>query len=120
MGYTRRTNHLQPNTTQNEVFDILWGLKKDGYSEPTITFVRKALQVLEEGCELVDPNRVKALIANLETAESYKRNLCYAYEHYFKKHGLTWTRPRYYIREKLPKIPSMRASRCTLRGLTNI
>ncbi len=41
-------------------------------------------------------------------AESYKRNLCYAYEHYLKLNGLEWEKPKYYARDKLPRIPEER------------
>ncbi len=88
------------------MFGVLWHLKKQGYSEHTINFVRKALSVLEKGCGLSDSETVKAFIADMDVADSYKRNLCYAYEHYLKLNELTWKRPRYYARERLPKIPS--------------
>jgi integrase len=88
------------------VFGVLWHLKKQGYSEYTIDFVRKALKVLKDGCGLRDPETVKSFIAEMDVADSYKRNLCYAYEHYLKLNELTWKRPRYYAREKLPRIPS--------------
>ena len=42
----------------------------------------------------------------MEVVDSYKRNLCYAYEHYLKLNELTWKRPRYYARERLPRIPT--------------
>jgi hypothetical protein len=50
MGYGRHTDHTELNTTKSEVFGVLWHLKKQGYSEYTIKFVRKALNVLEAGC----------------------------------------------------------------------
>jgi len=99
----------------------VWGLKKKGYSDHIIRFVRKALLVIEKGCGLDDPDAVTGWIARLDAADSYKRNLCYAYQHYLKHHELEWNRPRYYSREKLPKIPSEKtismiiaASRSTL------
>jgi len=106
MGYGRHTDYLELNTTKSEVFRVLWHLKKQGYSEYTINFVRKALNVLESGCGLHDPEIVKIFIAEVDVADSYKRNLCYAYEHYLRLNELTWQRPRYYAREKLPRIPS--------------
>jgi integrase len=87
------------------VFPVLWGMKKQGYSEHTINFVRKALNVLLKGCGLDDPERVKNYIARLDTADFYKRNLCYAYEHVLKLKGLSWEKPRYYACDRLPKIP---------------
>jgi len=108
MGYGRHTDHLSTNTTKSEVFNVLWHLKKQGYSENTINFVRKALNVVQKGCGLNEPEKVKAFIARLDTRDSYKRNLCYAYEHYLRLHDMTWSRPKYYARDRLPKIPSER------------
>ncbi|MFA9436905.1 MAG: hypothetical protein ACEROO_07265, partial [Candidatus Bathyarchaeota archaeon] len=59
-------------------------MKKNGLSEHTIKFVGKALAVIEKGCGFEDPDKVKSFIAGLDTAESYKRNLCYAYGHWLK------------------------------------
>jgi hypothetical protein len=47
--------------------------------------VRKALNRIESGCDLSDPDAVKGFIARLDVADSYKRNLYYAYEHYLKR-----------------------------------
>ena len=115
VGYGRHTDQPIPNTTQNGVFGVLWHLKKQGYSEYTINFVRKALKVLENGCGLNDPERLKDFIAEMTVADSYKRNLCYAYEHYLKLNELIWNRPRYYAREKLPRIPA-RALNASIKG----
>ncbi|MCW3985344.1 MAG: hypothetical protein NWE91_02905 [Candidatus Bathyarchaeota archaeon] len=49
---------------------------------------------------------MKFAIANYEANDSYKRNLCLAYNHYVKFHGLSWEVPRYKPSEKLPKIPT--------------
>jgi len=106
VGYGRHTDQPRLNTTKSDVFSVLWYMKKQGYSEDTINFVRKALKVLEDGCGLRDPETVKVFIAEMDVADSYKRNLCYAYEHYLRLNDISWNRPKYYAREKLPKIPS--------------
>jgi len=93
---------------QDEVFNVLWYLKKQGYSEHTINFVRKALLRIQGGCDFTNPDDVKGFIAKLDVAESYKRNLCYAYEHYLKLNGLSWEKTKYYSRNRLPKIPEER------------
>ena len=61
VGYGRHTDQTIPNTTQSDVFGVLWHLKKQGYSEHTINFVRKALKVLEDGCGLQEPE-TRALV----------------------------------------------------------
>jgi integrase len=102
-----RPAHRPPHTEYHQnVFDVVWGLKKQGFSDHTIRFVSKALTVIEKGCGLDDPERVKSWIAQQAVNDSYKRNLCYAYRHYLKLHKIEWERPKYYAREKLPKIPS--------------
>jgi len=93
----------------NVVFEVLWDMKKNGYSEHTIKNVGKALNRMQGGCDLSNPDDVKGFIARLDTAESYKRNLCYAYEHYLKMNGLSWEKTKYYARDKLPRIPEERA-----------
>ena len=83
-------------------------MKKQGYAEHTIDFVRKALNRIQSGCDFSNPESVKSFIARLDVAESYKRNLCYAYDHYLKLNGLEWEKPKYYARDKLPRIPEER------------
>ena len=75
------TGHIELITATGELFGVLWYITKQGYSEYTINFVRKALKVLEDGCGLHDPEIVNALIVEIDTADSYKSNLCYVYEH---------------------------------------
>ena len=101
----------QPSGTayrQDEVFNVIWHLKKQGYSEHTIDFVRKALNRIQSGCDFSNPDPVKGFIVRLDVAESYKRNLCYAYVHYLKLKNLEWDKPKYYSRDRLPKIPEER------------
>ena len=70
VGYGRHTDQPIPNTTQNGVFGVLWHLKKQGYSEYTINFVRKALKVLGNGCGLDDPERLNDFIAEMDARAS--------------------------------------------------
>ena len=48
---------------QDEVFNVIWHLKKQGYSEHTINFVRKSLLRIKGGCDFTNPDDVKAFIA---------------------------------------------------------
>ena len=67
--------HHLPDTAyrHGDVFNVLWHLKKQGYAEHTIDFVRKALNRIQGECDLSNPDSVKSFIARLDTAESYKR-----------------------------------------------
>ena len=80
-------------------------MKQEGYSDYTIRFTGKALRFLSRRCNLNVPEDVKQFISIHETTSAYKRNLVYAYERYMKLYGLEWKRPRYWVRERLPKIP---------------
>jgi hypothetical protein len=50
------------------VFEVLWDMKKNGYSEHTIKNVGKALNRIQSGCDLANPDDVKGFIAKLDTA----------------------------------------------------
>jgi integrase len=85
---------------------VLWGLKKRGLREATLSNVGKFLRVLDAGADLEDLEAVKGFIASHSGSEGYKRNLVYAYECYVDFKGLTWKRLVYYERAKLPRIPT--------------
>ena len=88
------------------ILSVLLSMKKEGYSQATLRFVSKALKFLNDNCNLDDPESVKELVANYDSANSYKRNLCYAYNHYLEFKGLEGNCPKYSTSSKLPKIPS--------------
>ena len=75
-------------------------MRKQGYSEASLRFASKALKFLNSRCNLNDPESVKEFIAKYDSASSYKRNLCYAYSHYLKFVGLSWSCPKYYAAYK--------------------
>lgn len=81
-------------------------MKKQGLSDYTINFTRKALNFLDKHVDLSNPEQVKEFVAYYDANDSYKRNLCYFYEHYLKTYGLTWIRPKYRSAQKMPKIPT--------------
>jgi integrase len=81
-------------------------LKNRGLREATLSNIHKALKVLAKHASLDDAEQVKTFIASLNASEGYKRNLAYSYDCYVKVHKLFWVKPKYYLRSKLPKIPS--------------
>jgi integrase len=83
----------------------LWSLKKNGYSDYTIDNYGRALRALAKHCNLNEPETVKSFLATLEATHGYKKQLVFAYDKYVKTHGLTWERPKYIPRRKMPKIP---------------
>jgi len=88
------------------IFNILLEMKKQGRSDYSINFTRKALSFLAKHCNLNEPESIRTFVANYNTSSGYKRNLCIAYNKYVKFYGLSWNMPLYKAPEKMPKIPS--------------
>jgi len=91
---------------ENEVFNVLWEMKKNGREESTLNSTRKALLFIAKHSDLDNPEVVKGFIARLDRKNGYKKQLCFAYDNYVKVHKLEWTRPKYFVAQKLPKIPT--------------
>jgi len=70
-------------------------MKNNNKSDDTIKFTRKALARLSKNTDLNSPQAVKTYIANLKTADSYKKQLCIVYNRYCKYVGIKWEMPRY-------------------------
>lgn len=83
----------------------MWSLKKNGYSDYTIDNYGRALRTLAKHCNLNEPETVKSFLATLEATHGYKKQLVFAYDKFAKTHGLTWERPKYIPRRKMPRIP---------------
>jgi len=81
-------------------------MKKNGKAESTITNTRKALCFLAKHANLDNPEVVKGFIAQLDRKNGYKKNLAFAYDNYVKIYNLQWTRPKYFVPQKFPKIPT--------------
>jgi hypothetical protein len=90
----------------SDILSVLWSLKKRGLREVTVKNVNKFLRVLNANVGLNDIEAVKGFIASHSCSEGYKRNLVYAYDCYLDFKGLTWQRPVYREKVKLPKIPA--------------
>ena len=86
--------------------NILIKLKNNAKAEATIKFVDKALRRLNQLADLNKPKEVKKAIANLETSDSYKRNLCFAYKLYCKYYKIQWEQPTYYQEPKPIRLPT--------------
>jgi integrase len=55
---------------------------------------------------LDDTEAVRGFIALKQVADSFKRNLCDAYNHYVRVNSLSWTKPHYQKKSKLPIVPT--------------
>ena len=87
------------------IFQVLWQLKKDGYSENTIDPIGKRLRNLAKHTDLDNPETVKEFIAKAEWSNGYKCNIVNAYNHYAKFHGLSWQIPTYQRAYSIKKLP---------------
>jgi len=85
---------------------VLINLKNNAKSDSTIKFVDKALTRISKYADLNNPQQVKRFIANLETADSYRRNLCFAYKQYCDYYQIQWEKPTYYQEPKTIRIPT--------------
>jgi len=75
-------------------------MKNDNKADSTIKFTRKALTFLSKHTSLSEPEAVKAFIAQLDSKNGYKRNLCIAYNKYCKFYKIEWTMPLYRPEER--------------------
>ena len=87
------------------VFQVLWQMKKDGYSENTIGPIGRRLRNLAKHVSLNNPDEVKGFIARADWSNGYKENIVNAYNHYTVFHGLSWNRPKYQRAFSIKKLP---------------
>ena len=81
-------------------------MKADNKSDYTINFTRKALTYLSKHTSLAEPEAVKMFIATLKVSDSYKKNLCIAYNRYCKHYKIEWNMPRYTQEAKNVALPT--------------
>ena len=106
MGSTPIPGSKLESSYSSKIFNVIWALKKQGYSEETIRVTGKLLKGLAKSSNLDRPESVKACIAQKHCSNGYKENLVNAYDHYAKFHGLFWVKPFYRRIERHPKIPT--------------
>jgi integrase len=86
--------------------NILVKMKNDGKSNYWIKFVDKSLTHISDHADLDNAEAVKQFIANKNVSDSYKKNLCLAYDKYCEYYGIKWEMPTYYQEAKAIKIPT--------------
>jgi hypothetical protein len=59
------------------ILNLLIQMKNDNKADSTINFTRKALTFPSKHTSLSEPEAVKAFIAQLDSKNGYKRNLCF-------------------------------------------
>ena len=81
-------------------------MKNQNRSDYTIQFTSKALITISKQADLNNPEQVKQFIANLQTSNGYKKNLCLAYKKFCKYYQIRWQMPIYKPQAKTIKIPT--------------
>lgn len=81
-------------------------MKNNAKSDYTIKYVNKALTYLSKHADLNKPEQIKQFIASLQTSNSYKKNLCFAYNTYCKYYQIEWQKPLYKQEPKTIRIPT--------------
>jgi len=81
-------------------------MKNNNRSDYSIKFTDKALTYISKHANLNKPEEVKTFIANLQTSNGYKRNLCIAYNKYCEYYKIEWEMPLYKTEAKTIRIPT--------------
>ena len=94
------------NLVESKVINTVLNLQKLGYSESTLKRIMVNLFRIANAVDLDSSDLVNEYISELQSAESFKHNLCYAYGHYVKFNGILWNKPKYQRISKLPIVPT--------------
>lgn len=92
--------------TKDNILGYAWELKKNGRAETTIETAVNRLRRLSTLCNIVEPEQVKAVLANLNWQNNTKHSVAQIYAGYLKFIGKTWTKPEYKKQTGLPFIPT--------------
>ena len=102
----RATTYMPQSTEFDSLLTkYLFYLRNNGYRPTTIKGNVKILKTISKYADLLNPESVKACIAQKEWSGARKRNAAYAYRHLVNMEGLSWDMPKYYGESKLPYIP---------------
>jgi integrase len=92
---------------KGKIVDFMWKLKKEGYSDVTISIYGYILKnLLKKGADLHNPENVKEIIAVQKCSAARKSVIVKAYALFIKYQGLKWNPPKYKHVEKLQFIPT--------------
>jgi len=94
-----------PDNTEASI-NVLLKLKASGQEESTLRNIAYCLAKISRHANLNNPQEVKLFIANLKVANSYKQNLCKAYNYYAKLNQINWYMPHYKHERKIPTVPT--------------
>jgi integrase len=102
-GYSQHATNLSGNPN---ILNILVRMKNNNKSDYTIRFTDKSLTLISKHADLNNPEAVKQFVASKDVSDSYKKNLCIAYNHYCKYYEIKWQMPIYRQNSKSIRIPT--------------
>jgi len=95
-------------TVKGKTVEFLWYLKKQGYAKDVVEHRFEAIKrLISLGADLWNPESIKETLAKqTDWKDGYKLQMVYSYENFLAMEGLTWQRPRYKQKSRLPFIPT--------------
>jgi integrase len=103
----RRPQDTRPRPKYEELLiNTILKLKSAGLAEGSIRAISYRLRYLAENTDMQEPEKVKAFIASMIQADSYKQAIVKAYNYYAETNGIKWIRPKYKWNRKIPLIPT--------------
>ena len=126
----RGATKLSNAEIKGKIVEYSWFMKQEGYRPAAIKSYTSSIEKLvRKGAHLMDPQQVRRVIAGVGTwCDGTKKCMAEAYNVFTRMEHLTWEKPRFKPRSKLPFIPTMqeldqlisgcgRIMRAYLRGL---
>ena len=81
-------------------------MKKKGRKETTIKTVGRRLELLSRYCNILNPDEVRATLANLNWKDITKKAAVSDISLFYKFYRIEWEKPEYTINRELPFIPT--------------
>ena len=99
---------LSKEEIAGKIVEYMWFMKQEGYRAGTIeSYTDRIKTLLNKGANLWDADAVKRLIASVPTwNDGSKKCFSDAYDVFVRMEGLTWNKPHYKPRSKIPFIPT--------------
>jgi len=106
-GFKSRSVHHKPNSLHSaEIFNTLWGMKKDGLADITIKVTDRRLRMMDRVVDLGEPEKVREYLAKKEGKNSYIEGLADCYDRYARYNGIVWSKPRIKRSSQPPYVPT--------------
>jgi integrase len=103
----QREGTAQSADVKGKIFEFMWKLKRQGYSERTIkSYVELLKTLVSRGTNILDPEDAKNCIATRVKNPTTQWDYCNFYDAFIKHMGLSWEKPVYKPTEKIPFIPT--------------